>query len=111
MNSPDFIHITFRRQPLYGALTTLRPLDVVLLLAIVVHSHPRGGRVWSTTERLAAELGLTESLVTDSLERLIDRKFLTRIPSRPPVLSLEVSDLLVREGEAPENLPLEPTPV
>lgn len=108
MNPHELIHITFRRRQLYLALTTLRPLDTVLLLTVIIHSHPRGGRVWTTTERLATELGLSESLVGDSLERLIGRQFLSKIPSRPPVLSLEVADLLVREGEAPDNLPLEP---
>ncbi len=111
MNPLDQIHITFRRPELCVALTKLRPQDAVLLLAVIVHSHPRGGRVWTTTERLATELGLSGALVTESLERLCQWEFLSKIPSRPPVLSLEVGSLLVRNGEAPENLPLGPPAV
>lgn len=111
MTTPPFAHLTLRRRELHDALTNLRPLDVVVLLLLVVRSHPRNGRVWTTMERLSAELGLSGALVTDTLDRLVDQGFLAKVPSKAPLLALEVGPLLVREGEAPENIPLEPTAV
>lgn len=105
--TPECLHVTLRRSDLHAALATLRPLDVVVLLDLVAHSHPRAGRVWTTTERISADLGLSDRLTTEILDRLVGRGFVARIPSRPPILSLEVLTLLVREGEAPENLPVE----
>jgi len=111
MTTPAFAHLTLRRRELHEALTKLRPLDTVVLFLLVVRAHPRNARVWTTIERLSAELGFSDTLVTDTLDRLVDRGFATKIPSRAPLLSLEVGPLLVREGEAPENIPLEPSSV
>ncbi len=111
MTTPELSHITLRRHELHEALTRLRPLDAVILLDLVVRSHPRGGRAWTTIERLSADLGISGQLIADALERLVDQGYLEKIPSRAPLLSLEVGPLLVRDGEAPENIPVEPSAV
>lgn len=109
MTTPPFAYLTLRRLELHEVLTKLRPLDAVLLLLLVVRAHPRNGRVWTTTEHLSAELGFSGALVTDALDRLVGQGFAMKIPSKAPILSLEVGPLLVREGEAPDNVPLEPS--
>lgn len=108
MTTPSFAEITLRRRTLHLALTTLRPMDAIVLLALVVRAHPSNGRVWTTYERIGAELALSSALVADTIDRLMDHGFLHRIPSRPPVVSLEAGDLMVRGSGAPENLPVEP---
>jgi hypothetical protein len=109
MNATPYLHLTLRRRELHEALTKLCPLDAVVLLDLVVRAHPHAGRLWTTVERIGSELGIPDGLISDTLERLIDRGYLLRIPARAPLLSLEIGSLLVREGEAPDNLPLEPT--
>lgn len=111
MHPNEPIRVTLRRPELHALLTRHRPLDVVVLLDLTIRAHLRTGRLWTTAEKLAAELGLSERLVLDTIDRLVERELLSRLPAKAPLLALEIGALLVRDGEAPSNLPLEPTPV
>ena len=108
--TPLRVIITLRRSPLLWAVTKLPPLDVTVLLYLVAHACPTTARAWATPGRIAQDLGLTSGVVEQALVHLARESMLTTFVVRGDLQGIELGPLIVRDHDAPENLPIETDP-
>jgi hypothetical protein len=99
--------LTLRRESLMRALCALPALDVSVLLHLVSHACARTNRVWTSPGRTAEALSLTSGVVEHAFLNLEREHFLLNHRVRGDLRCLELGPLLVREGEPPDNLPVE----
>ena len=102
--------ITLRRTVVLWIATRLSPLDVTVLLYLVAHACPTTARVWMTPARTAEDLGLTSGVVEQVLVHLARESVLTTFVVRGNLHGIELGPVLIRDHDAPENLPVEPVP-
>lgn len=103
--------LMLRRLALKHAIRTLSPTSFRTLLHLVTDVCQDTGRVWTTPLRLAEDLGLPATLVSETLDLLVERKHLTLWSrSHAALRCYELGPLFVRRAEAPDNLPVAPAP-
>lgn len=104
--------VTLRRVPLTLAVRSLAATDLQVLLALTLAACPRTGRVWTTPLRLADELILAPAAVEAAFASLAAHGHITLWSRSSSALALrcyELGSVLARQGDAPDNLPVEPT--
>lgn len=100
--------IQFERQEIVRALRALCALDVKVLLELAVRAHPATGRVWEMKARLAEDLTMTDHFFDEILERLAEESFVEALdPAGQRLGWIELGEVLVRQGQSPDNLPVE----
>jgi hypothetical protein len=103
--------LELRRLALKHAIRTLSPTSFRMLLSLASDTCVDTGRVWTTPLRLAEDLGVPATLVSETLDLLVERKHLSLWSrSHAALRCYEFGPLFVRRSEAPENLPVEPGP-
>ncbi len=105
--------VTLRRVPLALVVRTVTAQDLQVFLALTLAACPRTGRVWTTPLRLADELTQDPAAVEATFASLIARGHITlwsRSSSTLPLRCYELGCVLARQGEAPDNLPVERDP-
>ncbi|MDB4930571.1 MAG: hypothetical protein JWM10_3055 [Myxococcaceae bacterium] len=103
--------LQLRRLALKHALRTLSPTSFRMLLHLATDACEDTARVWTTPLRLAEDIGSPASLVSETLDLLVERKHMKLWSrSHAALRCYELGPLFVRRSEAPENLPVEPLP-
>ena len=104
--------MTFHRDELARAASTLVAFDLAVLMHLALRAAPATGLTWTTTRRLAEDLAMPESLIASALERILGEGFAEQAPTGSGLARfVDLSAILVRPGGLPPNLPFEPTPV
>ncbi len=103
--------VTLRRVPLTLAARSLAAADLHVLVALTLAACPGTGRVWTSPLRLADELTLAPAVVEAAFALLVSRGLIALWSRSSSTLALrcyEIGDVLARQVDAPDNLPVEP---
>lgn len=103
--------IRLRREKLVSALRNLTFQEAVILILLASQACPTSGRVWTSSNRIAEDLQLSPTLVESILDRLELLGHLDVAPARGSIRVVELGPVVVRDADAPENLPVAPDPV
>lgn len=103
--------LTLRQPELTRAVAALDGDALRLLLHLAGGACPRTNRVWTTPLRASEALGLSVPMIEAHLAALVASGELSLWTRGVGALRCyELGSLVVRAGEAPENLPVAPDP-
>lgn len=100
--------VQLRRESLLQALRILPPTEIAVLVLLVLHACPRTGIVWASPSTIAERLRLTTGIVESALTHLVREHCLSNYSHLVDRRGLMLGSIFIKEGEAPDNIPVEP---
>lgn len=99
--------LQLRRDVLLRAVQTLPPLTLKVFIHLLASACPHTARVWTSVLRIETALGLSTGVVTQALDTLTRERFISVTVVHGNLWAIEIGHLLIRDDEAPPNLPVE----